>query len=354
MSSVTRPTPNPTSPAWSEYVDNQSFNLTGFNGKTITITLGQVNHIYYRFMCSVVTYGFVVGFTGMLMIVLLILADRKKIRRPIFILNFLCLLLQCLRGIVSLISVLSVNVYGLGILLFGAISQYPLSSYAPKQLVLGLLGITLYPCIFATLILQVRVVFAAEPRTQLIITVVLTILALVIEGFWLTYESIVLHNVYSDGSGIYTLQPYLYKTFQWSFIGFVSVCCLLFVYKLFHTIRRRRRMGFRSFGPLHILFIMFCQCLIIPRTPSAIFRIFLILYSYHLHYSIYPPQHIRKFPWFWANVPYRITSVVRYMGVPRIRRSRSARTCHNYKFLRYCRIIAFIPIPRKPQILQNL
>ena len=138
-----------------------------------------------------------------------------------------------------------------------------------------------------------------------------------------------------------------------SAIGGRSKCCLIFLYKLFNAIRQRRRMGFQSFGPLHILFIMFCQCLVIPRMSSAIFRIVSDLYSYHLYYCIFY-KSIYKFPCSWANVPYRITSIVQYMGIPRIRKSRSAETCHFHKFLHCCKIIAFIAILYEVQVLQNL
>jgi Fungal pheromone mating factor STE2 GPCR len=190
------------------------------------------------------------------------------------ILNFLCLLILCVREIVFLANFLKIGSYGLGEAIFGAAAQIPRSDYVPENILAVLLSLTLYPCIFATLILQVRGVFAAEPRSQLIITIFLTIISVIIEAFWLTYETFALRNLFASPTAIREIKPYVYKTVQWTFIGLVSLCCLLFVYKLFVTIRRRRRMGFHSFGPLHILLIMFCQCLILPRTSSAIFRVF--------------------------------------------------------------------------------
>jgi pheromone alpha factor receptor len=274
MSSVILPTPNPTSPAWSEYIDNQSFNITGLNGKPLTLTFGEINHFYYNYMCEMTIFGFTVGSTGILMIVLLVSTDRKKARRPIFILNFLCLLLLCIREILFLAYLLKVECYGFGEAILDAVAQFPRSDYVPLDISFMILDLILYPCIFASLILQVRVVFSAEPRSRLIVTIILVTIGVVDEAFWLTYLSWALCSVFAPPGEIRTVDSFVYTTVEWIFVGFVGLCCLLFLYKLFIIIYRRRRMGLRSFGPLHILFIMFGQCLVTPRASSAIFCVF--------------------------------------------------------------------------------
>lgn len=57
----------------------------------------------------------------------------------------------------------------------------------------------------------------------------------------------------------------------------IGISCLLFLYKIFVTIRRRRTIGFRYFGPLQILFITFGQYLILPRTFIFYFLNLIIL-----------------------------------------------------------------------------
>jgi pheromone alpha factor receptor len=260
------PTPDPNSAAWNLYIDSQSFNLTGPDGTPVQVSLVDVNRTIYVFLSELAYFGFGVGFNGMLIIVLLILSDRKKARRPIFILNFVCLALNTIRYILDISIVCSQYVYGVGENFLAAIAQYPLSLWVTPNFIAIIFNIILYACILASLIMQVRVVFSAEPRTQLYVTVVLTVGALLAQGCWMAFEIQVVRGFFGvNPAAENNIYPTLYKIVKIIFIIIVGIACLLFLCKLFVTIMRRRRMGFQSFGPLHILFIMFGQCLVIPR-----------------------------------------------------------------------------------------
>lgn len=266
------PTPNPLSPAWNTYIDGQSFNVTGLDGSPVTLDFPDINGFIYGNIANAAVLAFNIGFSGMLMIVLLVLSNAKKARQPIFVLNFITLVVFCVRSIISLDLDCDVAWYGVPQSFIGAIAQYPFPPIAARTVFTGITAILVNALIFISLILQTRVVFAAEPKTQMIVTVGLSILAIVIEGLWFTFQvmiQMVTFEIADNGTPI-TVASWLYYTVQYLFISFVGICCLIFLYKLFFIVRRRRRMGFRSFGPMQILFIMVSQCLVIPRTLRSL------------------------------------------------------------------------------------
>ena len=255
--SVTIPTPNPTSVAWNVYLDAQSFNLTALDNSTATFSLSDVNAIIYYYLAQTAVQGFIIGFSALLIIVLILLTPAKKARRLIFIFNFLSLLFICIRSILNVGGTCSQVTYGVGETLLGAIAQYSLTHTIVGAVISFLLTIT----IVVSLVLQVRVVFAAEPRTQKIVTALLSLCALWIVGLYLRFTvwEITLYVTRN-----FVAEPWTYNGFEISMIIYIGICCLLFLYKLFHAIQLRKRMGYRNFGPLQILFIMFAQCLVIP------------------------------------------------------------------------------------------
>lgn len=279
------PTPDPNSPAWNLYVDSQTFNLTALDGTQFQTSLVAVNQVTYSLLSQVAFFSFTVGFNGMMIIVLLLLTNRKKALRPIFIFNFVCLVLNCARNIIYISMFCSQYGYGVGENILGAIGQYPLSLYATPNVIGNIFNMLLYASILISLILQVRVVFAAEPRTKLIVTILLTLDALLVQSCWMAFEIQLMRNLFGLAPALYNLYPTLLKLVQINFIIFVGIACLTFLVKLFVTIKRRRRMGFQSFGPLHILFIMFGQCLIIPRKLN--FSIIWLIISSFLYPRLY-------------------------------------------------------------------
>jgi hypothetical protein len=190
------PIPDPNSAAWNLYIDSQSFNLTGLDGTPFQLSLVDVNQTTYTILTQVAMFSFTLGFNGMLLIVLLILSDRKKARRLIYTLNFICLFLNTTRSIIEISIVCSQYVYGIGESFVGAIAQYPFSLIAAPNVIGVTFNIILYACILASLILQVRVVFSAEPRTQLIVTVILTLGALLAQSCWMALEIQLLQSLF--------------------------------------------------------------------------------------------------------------------------------------------------------------
>lgn len=267
MSATPALTPDPTSAAWSEFVDSQPFNLTGLDGTPQTVSLAEVNALTYSTAAGGVSYGFMLGFGSMLVIVLILLTDSKKLRRPIIVLNIISLLLYSLRALFACVVFTSQFNYGIGENFFGAVAQYGGSPYWPA-IVDGVIQPFLYATVLASLILQVRVVFGPEPRARKIITAGLCALAAVLEVLVIVYNVYV--NIEFGEQNLNAYVPgWLYPATKILFLVFLGLSSVIFLYKLAITIRMRRRLGLKKFGPLQILFIMSAQCLVVPSTfPS--------------------------------------------------------------------------------------
>jgi hypothetical protein len=258
------PTPNIHSPAWSLYVDEQNVTLISADGTPTNISLAEINSNFYFVMEVAISYAFSVGVCGTLMIVLLILADKKKVRRPVFVLNFLALFFSCLKGIIVLAASCSQWLYGVGEQLFVTQAQYAPATVLGINATFGIMDLIIYPFVLASLILQIRVVFAAEPTNRLLVTLFLVVGALFFYSTLFANAVWLLQIVFGTPQTFnnFTL---LFNMYNISFVVFVGICSVLFVYKLLVTIQRRKSMGFKSFGPLHVLAIVFGQCLIVPR-----------------------------------------------------------------------------------------
>jgi pheromone alpha factor receptor len=262
MSAV--PTPNINSPAWSLYVDQQNVTLISADGTPVNVSLQVISDNIYFNMEIAISYAFAVGVTSILMIVVLILADKKKARHPVFILNFLALFFLCMKGIINLAGECSQWAYGVGENLFEEQAQYSLASVQGINTLFLILDLIIYPLVLASLILQIRIVFAATPKTRLFITLFLVAGALFMYATLFAYTVWILQIVYGTPQTFnsFTL---LFNMYNISFVVFVGICSVLFIYKLLVTIQRRKSMGFKSFGPLHVLAIVFGQCLVVPR-----------------------------------------------------------------------------------------
>jgi hypothetical protein len=263
MSSPT-PTPNILDPAWDVYLDSQSFNVTGPDGTPTTLSFPIIDSWIHLILLQGIENAFNVGFASMLMIVLAILTNPTKRKRSIFILNYGCLFILVLRGILGLVVLNEEQVYGIGEGVLSAYEGFSLASQDGCQISFNVLSLILTALIFLSLILQTRIVFSAEPLTRTITTVVLSLAAMLIQGFWMYYQIILDWNALSRPRGIRSWVPYAWSIIQIGSVCFTGLCCLIFMSKLLLAIRYRYRAGLRQFGAFHIMVIMFGQCCIVP------------------------------------------------------------------------------------------
>src|SRR5436189_27001 len=111
---TTIPTPDLNSPAWSLYLNSQSFNLTTLGGSKITLSLSDIDNFIYRKLAQQAIQTFIIAISALLIIILLFFTTTQKARRRIFIFNFLSLLFVCIRSIFDVINNCSQAGYGVG------------------------------------------------------------------------------------------------------------------------------------------------------------------------------------------------------------------------------------------------
>lgn len=268
MSSIvsTIPTPNPTSSAWSVYIDNQGFNLTSLNGNETTISLSVIDSWTKVLIAQTALYGVSCGATGLLMIVLLVYTDKKKTRQPLFIVNFLSLLVQCSRNIITIAENCNAQWYGVGQIWLGGLAQYSVADSTFRTIIFVVINPVFYGLIFASLILQIRAIFPTHLRLQKnILTGVLTVAACALLACWTSYQVFVVMSLFNWWDSSRPV-PWLYTTVQVGVTIFVGITCLSLVLKFYIAVRRRHRLGLYEMTPFHVLLITSTQCLVIPRT----------------------------------------------------------------------------------------
>lgn len=265
MSTTSVPAPDPTSASWNNYLNDQSFNVTGLDGSPVTIAFADVNQLLYDNTTDGIVSGFTIGFCSMLFVVLLLITPPKRRRQPILLLNILSLFLLAFKAVCGSI-IDSASYSDVGPQLLGTFFGYSKSTWVPI-VIESILNPFLYGSIMISLLLQVRVVFAAEPLTRKIVTRIGTIAILVEEGLCVTNTVYTIRLQYSYPDFIF-VPEWIYRTMRLYFLIYVSIGCLIFLYKLAFTIYRRQKMGInvKQLGPMQIIFITFTQCLIIPST----------------------------------------------------------------------------------------
>jgi hypothetical protein len=118
------------------------------------------------------------------------------------------------------------------------------------------------------MILQVRVVFSAEPKLQNVVTGSLSLLALATMGTILPPD---IETIITTQNLTFILPPW-YQALQHAanvtWVVTIGCSSLVFVAKLLYIIARRKKMGFKGFGPLQVITIMAAQCLVVPCTDT--------------------------------------------------------------------------------------
>jgi len=130
MSNTAIPTADPTSARWNNYVNAQSFNVTGLDGTPTTLSFPDINELQYEYVTGGIVSGFAIGFCSMLIIVLLLITPAKRRHQPIFILNFTSLILLTVEYM--LVAIISSSSYsGPAPQLLGSFFAYGPYTWAP-------------------------------------------------------------------------------------------------------------------------------------------------------------------------------------------------------------------------------
>jgi pheromone alpha factor receptor len=256
--------PDPNSIAWTNAVLGQPVNFTDITGETITVPLSAIDSYHTVLARSLIIFGVEIGMTFMLITVLLLLTKPDKRRTVIFGLNIAGLSFQFLR---SLMVAILYNGPGrsVGMVFLGAFATMTTTDYVPQYFYI-MATIIWYAIVETSLILQVRVVFGAERKLQRNLTYGLGLLGLATVSTQTAAQSFIFNAALNNAE---IFNPHFLKLVLASRILFavsIGISSAVFVAKLIYLIHRRRKMGFKSFGPLQVILIMGAQCLIIPST----------------------------------------------------------------------------------------
>lgn len=264
--------PNPSDPKWNQEVEDQLFNLTDVFGDVNTFSLSNdIDAFYHDVGRSLIIFGVNMGLCVMVAVVLLLLTKAEKRRTPIFILNLIALTLMFIR---MLCVAILYNGPGktLGVILLGAVEIVNATIESPTY-IFQIISIFWQIVIISSLILQNRVVFSADRTLQFYLTCGLSLLGLAAIAFETTVQAFVFQDTLNLTGFDQPSYRWVSLTQQILFTVQIGLSALIFSGKLLYLTYRRRKMGFRGFGPLQVIMIMGFQCLIIPRKSSPLYSL---------------------------------------------------------------------------------
>ncbi|KAJ5197764.1 uncharacterized protein N7498_006881 [Penicillium cinerascens] len=247
--------------------DFQEVTFYSRDGQKITINLYSIDLFYQYNVRICINLGSQLGASVVLLVFLLLLTHSDKRGSSVFILNGLALLFNIVRLLFQTIhfSTPFEKVYPF---FSGDYSAVKPSAYAIS--ILGVVFETmLVMCTMISLVVQVHVVCKTLRRRYRRPLLAFSVLvALVPIGFrmgWMVINCI--YIMAAEGTA-----EWVWLESALNIVITISICffCTVFVVKLGHAIRQRRRLGVRDFGPMKIIFVCGCQTLTIPALFSIL------------------------------------------------------------------------------------
>ena len=239
----------------------QNITLLDQTGAPFNITIGDLDDFYLYSVQICINYAAQLGGSLVLLVAMALLTRPEKRLSPIFVLNgialaanFVRLLLLCLFYTGPLSEPYAYFAFDY--------SRVPPSAFYTSVTAETMTLVTLI-LVEISLLLQVQVVCITVAKVYrysiLAVSIIIGTLAV---GFRLAL--CIVNNIYIMELGDPT-------SFQWLdrasiIVTTISVCwfCLAFVTKLGLALLQRKRLGLRRWSPMHVLFIMGCQTLVIP------------------------------------------------------------------------------------------
>jgi pheromone alpha factor receptor len=321
------PPPDPNNLTWAKLVSSQTVNLTDITGEVDTFPITLFDKYFHAAGRSLIIFGVNIGMCFMVATVVLILSKPEKRRTPIFILNLLALAFQFTRMVLVCI-LYNGPAFTIEVVFLGTNVMVSDTALSPSYID-PFFTIAWYIVVIASLVLQVRVVFGVEQKLRNFLAFALSLLGLATLGF-VTADSIDVLKGNINKSG--NTDPWdvwvgLTGRILWTIT--VGVSSLIFVSKLMYLIFRRRKMGFKGFGPLHIIVIMGAQCLFVPRMSLSIC---ILTFSNLRHYRLLRPH--RWIRHHWRNLLDVLHATLGCMG---FFRSRKFLSCPSPRWQQYLR-----------------
>jgi pheromone alpha factor receptor len=229
------------------------------DGSNLTVSLSEFNQAHQDSIQFCVIFATQIGACGILLLLVALLTQPEKRRTLLFTTNCLALVAVIVRSVLQILYYLGPFFDTYSYIAYDW-SSVPLSARR-VQVAGGAMGLALQFLIEMSLILQVRVVYASSPKTNLVMTLVSSVFALTAVSFFFT---VVVQNSRAIMALDYYNGGWIYTTSKALFTATICFYSLIFVIKLGLAIHQRRVLGLRAFGPLQIIFTMGCQTMILP------------------------------------------------------------------------------------------
>jgi len=239
----------------------QPITLFASNGTNFTIRLHDIDEYQLSRLETASGYSAQIGMCAIVLFVLLITTKLERLKTPVFIMNVLCLIVAVTNSTLRHLYWLS----PWGSIYVGFTQDY---SVIPKGDWILLKAATcsnviLMGLIEGALVLQCRSVFAPYQSTRNIMTMVSSVVAFVVMSIdlWVaiaTYGVSGVRNIWVSRAD--------HIAFAFSLCFFSSILMA----KLWKSIVIRKKLGFKQFGPVSIIFIMACQTMLIPVVCTII------------------------------------------------------------------------------------
>ena len=240
---------------------SQSFTLLLPDGTPFHVSIPELDYfIAYSTKISII-YASALGASLLFVILLLLLTKADKRKSPIFIINAVALVINVIRDLLQCL-------YFTGP--FSETYAYFAQDYSrvntsdfANQFALAVLTVVVVVCVEASLMLQVRAVcITLRQLYQRLITafsIVVASVAIAVR-LALTIENCKYIISLAPPTPLQGLANAANITTS------ISICwfCAVFVIKLGFALNQKRKLGVARFGPMHVIFIMGCQTLIIP------------------------------------------------------------------------------------------
>lgn len=243
----------------------QNVTLHRADGTPFEVPVGQVDYFVQYGIKICINYGSQIGASIILLIVLLTLTKPEKRYSPVFFLNSSALVFNICR-LICMATFFTTEFCKAYPFLSNDFSSVPLSAYINS--VLGvILTFLLLICIEISFILQTQVICSTLRNVyQRIIFWASMLMALVPIGF--RFAFVIQNSILIMGAEAFTSYTWLQSATN--IVITISICFFsaIFVIKLGYTIRQRRKLGVRKFGPMQVIFIMGCQTMIVPGKHS--------------------------------------------------------------------------------------
>lgn len=253
---------------------NQTFILVLPDGKTaFPAALTDIGLLNSTICQQALIFGFQIGVSGLLLLIMLLMTKRDKRRSAVFLLNAVALVAIFVRNVIyaAMFNTVLFNFYN------WELHYYPAGPALTHALVLSAateaLNIPIDVAIYASLIVQIYIVCCTLADNVkfglMIVSTIVGTLAVTVR------LALAILNIKWNIFGISNTTMAQFETLQrlakanaGIMVATIAFFSLIFVAKLAFAIRLRRKLNMKQFGPMQIIFVMGCQTMFIPRKSS--------------------------------------------------------------------------------------